>query len=465
MPRDGSGIMSWPANGNAVPNTPIDSGKYNAFRADLLSDLNAARPVPAGGTGANTSVGGNDNLNAQSGNIASATATDLASSTGTSVTITGTAVITSFTALPAGAIRHLTFAAAATLTHNATSLILPGAANIVTAAGDTASAQSLGGGNWRIRGYQRAAQVPNSSSSTETLSNKSLVDASTNIVDEADATKKVKFQVSGVTTATTRTLTVPDADGTVLLSTRQLLVSAFRNLKVQVISDTQVTVTADAITVEDALGNSLRRLTVNVTAAISAAGLNGLDTGAEAANTWYHVWVISDGTNTAALLSLSATAPTIPGAYTYRTRVGAVRNDAAANLWRTLQYGRRAQLVIGTNPVTVPAIASGNSGSPTTPTWTAVAIGSFVPATAVAIRGTMVNAQSDNNRAILAPNNSYGAWNSANGAPVGNGNNGITGSTLYTNEQFNLVLESTNIYYASSQGSTVVLLNGWEDNI
>ncbi|RUU93356.1 hypothetical protein EOB59_03375 [Mesorhizobium sp. M7A.F.Ca.MR.176.00.0.0] len=156
MPRDGSGIMSWPANGNAVLNTPIDSGKYNAFRADLLSDLNAARPVPAGGTGANTSVGGYDNLNLQSGNIASATATDLASSTGTSVTITGTAVITSFTARPAGAIRHLTFAAAATLTHNATSLILPGAANIVTAAGDTAMAQSLGGGNWRIRDYQRA---------------------------------------------------------------------------------------------------------------------------------------------------------------------------------------------------------------------------------------------------------------------------------------------------------------------
>ncbi|RWN47373.1 MAG: hypothetical protein EOS03_13585 [Mesorhizobium sp.] len=167
MPRDGSGIMSWPANGNAVPNTPIDSGKYNAFRADLLSDLNAARPVPAGGTGANTSVGGNDNLNAQSGNIASATATNLAASTGTSVTITGTAVITSFTALPAGAIRHLTFAAAATLTHNAVSLILPGAANIVTAAGDTAMAQSLGGGNWRIRDYQRASGVAVSNTLTQ----------------------------------------------------------------------------------------------------------------------------------------------------------------------------------------------------------------------------------------------------------------------------------------------------------
>jgi hypothetical protein len=36
------------------------------------------------------------------------------------------------------------------------------------------------------------------------------------IKDSADTTKKVAFDVSGVTTATTRTLTVPDADITIL---------------------------------------------------------------------------------------------------------------------------------------------------------------------------------------------------------------------------------------------------------
>lgn len=42
-----------------------------------------------------------------------------------------------------------------------------------------------------------------------------LSDSVTYIADNADATKKVQFQVSGVTTATTRVLTVPNFDGTI----------------------------------------------------------------------------------------------------------------------------------------------------------------------------------------------------------------------------------------------------------
>ena len=38
------------------------------------------------------------------------------------------------------------------------------------------------------------------------------------INDDGDATKVLKFQVSGVTTATTRTMTIPDADGTIALN-------------------------------------------------------------------------------------------------------------------------------------------------------------------------------------------------------------------------------------------------------
>ena len=41
-------------------------------------------------------------------------------------------------------------------------------------------------------------------------------DATFTIADNSDTTKKVKFQVSGVTTATTRTLTVPDSDTTIV---------------------------------------------------------------------------------------------------------------------------------------------------------------------------------------------------------------------------------------------------------
>lgn len=45
-----------------------------------------------------------------------------------------------------------------------------------------------------------------------------LSDSVLEIVDNADSTKKLKFEVSGVTTATTRTLTVPNSSGTIALT-------------------------------------------------------------------------------------------------------------------------------------------------------------------------------------------------------------------------------------------------------
>lgn len=93
-------------------------------------------------------------------NIASATTTDLSTADGFWVTITGTTPITGLGTESAGIWYGLTFNGALTLTHNGTSLILPGAANITTAAGDTCFAESLGSGNWRIWSYQRAGIAP-----------------------------------------------------------------------------------------------------------------------------------------------------------------------------------------------------------------------------------------------------------------------------------------------------------------
>ncbi|PIZ63364.1 hypothetical protein COY16_02170 [Candidatus Roizmanbacteria bacterium CG_4_10_14_0_2_um_filter_39_13] len=54
---------------------------------------------------------------------------------------------------------------------------------------------------------------------TQTLTNKTLTDSTTYFQDETDNTKKVQFQLSTVSTLTTRTLTIPDADGTICLTT------------------------------------------------------------------------------------------------------------------------------------------------------------------------------------------------------------------------------------------------------
>ena len=89
--------------------------------------------------------------------IASAGSMQLALSTSEKIFITGTTTINGFGSAQAGVRRFLRFEGALTITRNATSLEVPGAASIVTAAGDTAEAHSAGSGNWRIVSYQRAS--------------------------------------------------------------------------------------------------------------------------------------------------------------------------------------------------------------------------------------------------------------------------------------------------------------------
>jgi len=56
----------------------------------------------------------------------------------------------------------------------------------------------------------------------DTLTNKSLDSSTTNIFDTIDITKKVKLDVSSITTGTTKTLTIPDSSGTIALTSNQL---------------------------------------------------------------------------------------------------------------------------------------------------------------------------------------------------------------------------------------------------
>lgn len=92
--------------------------------------------------------------------LASASTTDVGGENSYAVEITGTTAITSLGTNYSGP-RHLRFTGILTLTHNATLLNLPGAANITTAAGDTALATPNSTGNgWNITSYQRAATAP-----------------------------------------------------------------------------------------------------------------------------------------------------------------------------------------------------------------------------------------------------------------------------------------------------------------
>ena len=89
--------------------------------------------------------------------LASSSTVAIGAAASLNVVITGTSAITAFDTADEGITRWVSFAGALTLTHNAASLALPGAANITTAAGDTALFKSLGGGNWKCMSYQPAA--------------------------------------------------------------------------------------------------------------------------------------------------------------------------------------------------------------------------------------------------------------------------------------------------------------------
>jgi hypothetical protein len=88
--------------------------------------------------------------------LASGTTVDLATADGDYVSVTGTTTITGLGTVSAGMRFILVFAGALVLTHNATSLILPGGSNITTAAGDVAWVESLGSGNWKCLAYMPA---------------------------------------------------------------------------------------------------------------------------------------------------------------------------------------------------------------------------------------------------------------------------------------------------------------------
>jgi hypothetical protein len=92
--------------------------------------------------------------------VASAATVNLGAQPSRNINITGTTTITSFgaTATNDNIPYNVRFSGALTLTYNATSLIVPSAANITTAAGDTAQVVWEGGASntWRVISYTRA---------------------------------------------------------------------------------------------------------------------------------------------------------------------------------------------------------------------------------------------------------------------------------------------------------------------
>lgn len=244
----------------------------------------------------------------------------------------------------------------------------------------------------------------------------------------------------------------------------------FKNLKASATgTNANVLVTADELVLSSAAGTYKLLTGINLTGlAVTNTGANGLDAGLPAASTWYSVWVIWNGTTAAGLLSLSATAPTLPAGYTHRARVGWVRTDGTGNKYPLgfTQAGRRVQYKIssGSNLVALPVLASGALGNVSTPTYVAVSVSGSTPVTAESVNlHAYVSGSPLTNNVIVAPNQFYGSYLATNGTrpPVGAGVNSAGDFSM----PISLLLESTNIYYAASTSNAGVICSGWEDNL
>lgn len=180
MPRNGSGSFdlvtnSWwpPING-----TPATASDWQSLIQDVAAALTQSvsrdgqtailQNMPMGGhkfTGLAAGTAAGDSLRYEQLfsqgkplTLASAATTDIGSQLTTYLNITGTTTITSLGVNYNGP-RFLVFSGALKLTHNATTLILPGSIDIVTSAGDCAIAIPNGvpANGWRIVSYSTSS--------------------------------------------------------------------------------------------------------------------------------------------------------------------------------------------------------------------------------------------------------------------------------------------------------------------
>ena len=177
MPRNGVGTYALPPGNPVTTGTTISSTTHNNTLSDIATALSDSLAkdgqtamtgnLPMAGnkvTGLGNATETGDALTfaqlfsqGQQQDIASAATTDIGAPLTTLLNVTGTATITSFGTNYNGP-RFLRFAGVCTLTNSAT-LVLPGGANITTAAGDSAIVVPLDNPatGWRVVVYERAS--------------------------------------------------------------------------------------------------------------------------------------------------------------------------------------------------------------------------------------------------------------------------------------------------------------------
>jgi len=237
--------------------------------------------------------------------------------------------------------------------------------------------------------------------------------------------------------------------------------SLFKTFVMQATSNAEASLTS--------LYNPFTNSSMNLAVSLSTVGVNGLDAGSVAGNTWYHIFTIYNPTTTtlACIASTNASCPTLPLGYTQYCRMGSLYTNASGSLYRTIQRGRSTQYVLdGTVLTAMRLVAQGALGtySDTAPSWYAASVSSFVPPTAAKINLSVNNYYEGGSTQtiLIAPNSNYaGRANSSGNFPPFHFIGAIGGAVF----NLSLLLETTNIYVATSGSHCAIGVLGWDDNL
>ena len=165
------GVIVGPLPNNIANGQTIDAVPVMADLNWIVAQVNAGA-APLAGTAqvgvtnnftASQTFSGGINMSSalnEAAEVSVASATpNIGAAASNNILITGVTTITAFDTVAAGITRTCRMQGIVTLTNSA-GLILPGGANILTAAGDCFEAESLGAGNWVVRLYQTASGQP-----------------------------------------------------------------------------------------------------------------------------------------------------------------------------------------------------------------------------------------------------------------------------------------------------------------
>lgn len=215
--------------------------------------------------------------------------------------------------------------------------------------------------------------------------------------------------------------------------------------------NTQLNTTATTAVLVTPGGVAVTRNNVSFTINAATNGANGLDTGSLGASQVYYLFMIDNGTAPAGLISLSSTAPALPGGYTFTCRLGAWITDASSHLSSLYQAGKETEWTVAVSA----AFQSNNiQGNCNTPSYVATTF-SLIPTTATFATGYVFVQNAT--KALV----SRGA---ATGTSAGGVSLGVAGLAVDIPYIAPLTTAQT-VYFCNSSNSNTVFVTGWIDAV